>query len=179
MQEALERTQNNPSYQAFVNAVQSGVSANLCEALLRIYESGGERDIQVNLRWAYTLPTNEQQEEAFSFDSSYIPTLKEAAAVLRATDPYENYLLQGDVIGLRRDELLGMGRVTIKAKIADKDGQVLVDLEGEDYSEAVTAHERGALVSVRGRLRHTNARWMLENPQQFTILEDRPLPPGR
>ncbi len=174
--EAAEKSRNDPSYRAFVNAVHSGVSANLCEALVNVYESGGEQAIHVNLRWAYTLRQHDQQGETFDFDSEYIPVLREAAAVLREVDPYENYLLQGEIISLRRDKLRETGRVAVKGKVDDKERQVLVHLESSDYSNALTAHDVGAIVSVRGRLRNRGTQWFLENPTNFLVLDDRTFP---
>ena len=174
-QEAAEKSTHDPGYRAFVNAVHSGVSANLCEALLRIHESGGDRGIQVNLRWAYTLPPDNQQEETFDFDSEYIPVLRGAAEVLRATDPHEDYLLLGDVIGLRRDALLQAGQIVVKAKVDDAVRKVHVDLESQDYDEAVTAHKDRVPIRIRGRLRKIGIKWILENPKGIRILEDKPL----
>jgi hypothetical protein len=172
-QQAVESSRIDPTYRAFVNAVPRGVSANLCEALVRIHESGGEQAIQVNLRWAYTLPEHEHEKETFNFDSTYVPVLKEAATVLRATDPFENFFLLGEVVGLRRDQLLETGQVTIRANIEGKERRVLVDLGGSDYSRAVAAHDTGARVGVRGRLRNKNIKWYLENPRDFSTYEDR------
>lgn len=174
-QEAKEESPHDPEYRAFVNAIHSGVSANLCEALLRIHESGGDRGIQVNLRWAYTLPADGQQEETFDFDTEYIPVLRGAAEVLRATDPHEDYLLLGDVIGLRRDVLLQTGQIVVKAKVDDAVRKVQVDLESQDYDDAVMAHKEGIPISIKGRLRQVGIKWILENPKGVHILEDRPL----
>lgn len=174
-QEAAEESAHDPEYRAFVNAIHSGVSANLCEALLRIHESGGDRGIQVNLRWAYTLPPDDQQEETFDFDSEYIPVLRGAAEVLRATDPHEDYLLLGDVTELRRDALLQTGQIVVKAKVDDAVRKVQVDLESQDYDEAVMAHKEGVPIRVKGRLRQKGIKWILENPKDLRVLEDRPL----
>lgn len=176
-EEATEQSKIDATYRAFVNGVYSGVSANLCEALVKINESSGERGVKVNLRWAYTLPERGRQRRTFEFDPSSVPVLREAAAILRETDPFEDYLLTGRVIGLHRDELIRMGRVTVKADVEGVNRNVIVDLARTDYSEAVFAHDSGLIVGVRGRLRHTGTRWFLEEPREFSILEDRPLSP--
>jgi len=174
-QEAAERSKDDPTYRAFVNAVHSGVSANLCEALVKIQESGEEQGLHVDLRWAYTLPEPGRQRETFEFESSSVPVIRDGAAVLRETDPYENYLLIGRVVTLHRDQVVDLGQVTIKGNVDDVTRHVLVDLGGDDYSEAVIAHDSGAWVRVQGRLRNKGPRWFLEAPRGFSILENRPL----
>lgn len=174
-QEAAEESKNDPTYRAFLNAVHSGVSANLCEALVKMHDSGEERGLQVDLRWAYTLPEPGRRRETYELGPSSVPAIRDGAAVLRKTHPFENYLLIGRVVTLHRDQVVDLGQVTIKGNVEDVTRHVYVDLGSEDYTEAVTAHDNGAWVRVQGRLRSKGPRWFLEAPRGFSILEDRPL----
>jgi hypothetical protein len=171
---AAGESRSDPYYQAFVSAVHSGVSANLCESLVKMYESGRQEGIQVDLRWAYTLPQRREEQLSFNFDYDEVEVLRGAATVLRATDPFENYLLMGEVVGLRRDDLLHTGRATVRATVEGKQRHVTVDLGHSDYNNAVASHYSGRRIRVRGRLQHINTQWILEEPRDFGVVSDDP-----
>jgi hypothetical protein len=145
---------------AFENAVASGVSANLCEAVAGLIEQSHGLDI--SMTWARTRPAPEAHRKiVFSQNDSEI--LKEAARTFRLRQPKADITLYGTVHKLRRDQDEVEGVVTLKAIVEDKMQSVRAVLDQTNYSTAVQAHDAQNQVIVTGDLERVGQRWQLTN----------------
>ena len=154
---------------AFADSVASGVSANLCDALVQIIESFPTLDVGVS--WARTRPMS-APEVFIRFGGADAPLLKEAARSFREREPRPDMRLHGFVRLLKREpaDLDGVIRLT-----TDIDGQrqsVVAVLEREDYERAVQAHRDNALVVLTGDLERVGQRWRLLNPHLENVISD-------
>jgi hypothetical protein len=156
---AAERALSGDS-SAFENAVSSGVSANLCEAVAGLIEQSS--GLEISVTWARTRPTPESHRKVV-FSGNDAEILKEAARTFRLRQPKEDVSLFGTVIRLQRDQT-EEGKITLKAMIDDKPQSVNVQLDGEAYQIAIRAHEEKRPVIMRGDLRRTGQRWQMTNP---------------
>jgi hypothetical protein len=158
--EAAENVAAGAGMKAFEEAVEYGVSANLCEALSEmIVQSNG---LDVSLTWARTRPTPEPLRR-IQFSVADAEILKEAARTFRARHPIHNVSLYGTVHKLKRDQDDVEGHVTLKAVIEDKLQSVSAILDQANYSEAVKAHDEKSHVLVKGDLERVGQRWQLTN----------------
>lgn len=145
---------------AFENAVASGVSANLCEAVAGLIEQSEGLDI--SLTWARTRPTPEAiRKVVFSQNDAEI--LKEAARTFRLRQPKPDMTLYGTVHKLKRDQDEVEGVVTLKAIVEDKMQSVRAVLDQTNYSTAVQAHDAQKQVIVTGDLERVGQRWQITN----------------
>ena len=156
LRDAAEDNRNRGKFffGSFVDAVQAGVSANLCEALTASSDHGKApfSPIEVGVTWSYavgrsaTLPST-----AVRFDSSTVSFIRQAAGEFRARNP-EVVTLNGWVHILERESLKGPGLVRILTRIDDRAIAVRARLRKEHYEAAIDAHKSGSFVTVTGTL---------------------------
>ena len=152
---------------AFGETGGSGVSANLCEAVVRIVEPFSTLDVGVS--WARTRPMS-APEALVRFGRADAAILREAARSFRERAPQPDVRLHGFVKVLKRDQADVEGMIRL---VADVDGQqrsIVVTLEREDYQRAVQAHHDKALVVLAGDLDRVGQRWQLLNPHLDNVI---------
>ena len=154
---------------AFEETVASGVSANLCEALVRIIAPFPMLDVGVS--WARTRPVI-VPGTVVRFGRADAALLREAARSLRERAPRPDMRLHGFVRLLRRGEAEDDGTIRLATDIDGQRQSVVAVLEQADYERAVQAHKDRALVVLAGDLERTGQRWRLLNPRLTDVIRD-------
>ena len=165
---ALERTAAGEA-DAFGETVVSGVSANLCEALVRIIEPFPT--LEVGVSWARTRSAP-VSGTVVRFGRSDAAILQEAARSFRDRAPRPDVRLYGFVRRLKRGESEDDGTIGL---VTDVDGQrqsVEAVLDARDYERAVQGHRDRALVILEGDLERRGQRWRLLNPRLENVIRD-------
>ena len=165
---AVERTAAGDEG-AFRESLAGGVSANLCEALVRIIEPFPTLDVEVS--WARARPMT-ASGAVVRFGRADTDVLQEAARLLRDRAPRPDVRLHGFVQLLKRGQTDDDGAVGV---VTDIDGQrqsVAAVLEREDYERTVQAHHDRALVVLAGDLDRMGQRWRLLNPRLENVIRD-------
>ena len=157
------------TFSPFADAVQLGVSANLCESLVGFFEIQNSHEIEVSFGWAQNrpLPTNVHSRILISND--IIPTITEAARIFRQTDTLLDYPLRGPVIKLERQDGHSDGHVTIMTIVEDMMRKVTLQLPEDEYELATKAHQNYQSVQVRGNLSKVGRLYQLKSPTSFSI----------
>ncbi len=155
---------------AFAESVASGVSANLCEALIKIIAPFPRLDISV--LWARTRPVKRASPPVSWFGLADVALLDEAARSLRERAPKPDMHLHGFIRILERTEEEADGTIRFRAEVDGKWQSVAAVLEQADYERAVQAHKDRAPVILKGDLERTGQRWKLLNPQLESVLRD-------
>jgi hypothetical protein len=155
----------------FTEAVPTGVSANLCEALVGL---GGEagHPFELALRLAPSRPLRTRRFEPVRFRRDHLPVLASAAREMRERVPEEGAVVAGNVVRLHR-EGPGSGEISIAGTVEGDDRlrRVWMNLGDQDYAAATRAHQEMFTVSVRGDLVRRGTRLYLTNPAAFRIVE--------
>ncbi len=146
----------------------SGVSANLCEALVRIIEPFPALDI--NVSWARTRPTT--TSGTVRFGQSDAALLREAARLLRERAPKPDMRLHGFVRILEHGEKEADGTIRLRTEIDGQRQSVTAVLEQADYECAVQAHGDRVPVVLLGDLERAGQRWKLLNARIEDVLRD-------
>ena len=154
---------------AFEQTVANGVSANLCEALVRIIEPFPTLDVGVS--WARTRPVSITGTVA-RFGRADAALLREAARSLRERAPRPDMRLHGFVRRLKRGETEDDGTIRLATDIDGQPQSVVAVLEQADYERAVQAHKDRALVVLAGDLERAGERWRLLNPHVEGVIRD-------
>ncbi|MDE0170133.1 MAG: hypothetical protein OXS29_11535 [bacterium] len=155
---------------AFAEALESGVSANLCEALVRIIEPFPRLDI--NVLWARTRRVKAPRP-VVRFGRADAPLLQEAARSLRERAPRPDVRLIGYVRRLTRGEAEEDGTIRLATKSIDGKAQsVTALLERQDYEHVVQAHSDRVPVLLKGDLERMGQRWRLLSPHLEEVLRD-------
>ena len=173
---ALEATRTAAEYSAvtgtmehFTKAIPSGVSANLCEAIVGMNESGGGGGLEIGLRWAPARPVRRDVARNVVFAADAIPLIEEAARIFRKTPPQEGFEVEGYVVKLARRELGGEGIVTVASFVDDSPRLISVRLGAEDYERAIQAHQYGLKVVCYGNLIKQGGQFALANYREFVL----------
>ena len=155
---------------AFVESVYRGVSANLCESLVRLVDPFPALDISV--AWAQTRPIS-LPRKVFRFAAADAAILREAARGFRNQEPQPDTHLFGTVHRLKREEEEAGGTIYLWTSIDGKNRSVAVVLKGSDYDRAVQAHKDKLPMILKGDLERIGQRWRLLNPHIDAIIDSR------
>ena len=168
---ASEALDTDAGLDAFVTRETSGISANLCEALVSL---AGEEAVGFDVQFAWSLDRPVAGlVPRVSFNEESIPVLREAARELREKLPEDEVRIRGNVVRLHREGQLGHGEVTIAGLvIGDPLGKlrrIYLDLAESHYSIAIRAHQSFADVEVVGSLIQRGTRTYLNNTRDFVV----------
>ncbi len=166
--EAAERTVGGEA-DAFARAVELGVSANLCEALVEVIDPFPF--LNVSVTWARTRPVSVARN-VVRFSGSDVPVLREAARSFRDREPRPDVDIFGIVRTLARDEAEVDGTVTLLAFIEGRNQSVKTVLRQSDYERAILAHKEKAPVIIKGDLERIGQRWHLLNPVIADVIRE-------
>ena len=170
--EATEKTVGGDTG-AFSEAVARGVSANLCEALVKLIEPFSTLDI--SLVWARTHPMSTARN-VVHFDAHDAPILREAARSFRDREPRPGICLFGVVQRLKRGETDTEGTIALWASIDGQNQAVVAVLKQSDYERAIQAHETKSPLVIEGDLERTGQRWRLLNPRIADVILNKDVP---
>ena len=168
---AVELAHSGDGTSAFEQAVSSGVSANLCEAVAKLIEQA--KSLEIIVSWARTRPTPEALRK-ITFSDSDGSVLAEAARAFRAKQPRQGVTLFGSVHKLKREQYEIDGQVTLKAEVDGKMQSVNAILDQHNYSVAISAHDARNPVVVTGDLERAGQRWKLTNANIRALGTDDP-----
>ena len=152
---------------AFLQAVDNGVSANLCEALVKLIEPFEALD--VSLTWARTRPMNTPRE-VVHFGKGDAPILRAAARLFRDHGPKPDVLLFGYIQRLKGRHEETYGTITLRAYVDGQIQSVVAVLTQSDYERAIRAHEHMAPVIIAGDLERIGQRRRLLNPRVVAVI---------
>lgn len=166
---AIAETRIGDGAIAFESAVEHGVSANLCEAISRLIETGSGVDISVT--WAQTRPAPETRR-VVRFSPGDAEILVEAAKGYRQRAPKSDVELLGYVHLLKREQTKVEGLVTLRAEVDGIRQSVQAILDERQYSIAVSAHDAKVPIIMKGDLARFGQRWRLSNISRVRKIED-------
>lgn len=156
---ATENMNRGYSY-GFEQAVEYGVSANLCEAVGKLAQSVSTFDISFN--WAMTHPSDAIRGPV-SFSREDVPILKKAASNFRMPELEYGRLLSGFVYRLTRDRGSRYGIVSMRASVEGTSRSVVAELDKRDYERAAETHTYNSRISLIGDLERVGQRLYLRN----------------
>ena len=170
--EATEKTVGGDAG-AFSEAVARGVSANLCEALVKLIEPFLALDI--SLVWARTHPMSTARN-VVRFAAHDAPILRQVARSFREREPRPDICLFGVVQRLKRYETDTEGTIALRASINGQNQEVVAVLKQSDYERAIWAHKTKSPLVMEGDLEGAGQRWRLLNPRIADVIlnEDAP-----
>ena len=157
---------------AFADSVDKGVSANLCDALVKLI--GPFPTLDISVAWARTRPISPPQE-VFRYSRADAAILSEAARQFRNREPQPDTYLFGNVQRLRRDEDEASGTIYLRTSVDGKNRSVAVVLKKTEYDRAIQAHKEKMPIILQGDLERSGQRWRLLNARIEAIIRDEQL----
>ena len=171
-----------------VSNYATGLSANMCDALLDITEAGTSHDVAFAVSWSPRLtpaPDLVAMSTGITIDAPAAELLKAASKHLRRMEESRQITIEGRVVLLKSDSQPWEDEPddlhTVVIAWLDTDGRVVrtrTVLAPTDYITACTAHIQGSTVSVSGVLERRGKYTRLLNPERFGLGLQRTLLPG-
>jgi hypothetical protein len=169
--DAAEIHSKEGGFEGFVERVPRGVSANLCDAVVKIIDPDRVRAVDVSFSWAVKSTSLDVPRE-IAFEPSIRPTVEQAAEALKEQDPQHDITLVGFIHKLsRKQQTVSSGRIYLETLFFEGRRSVEIELDAETYHRAVVAHDRKRQVSFSGTLKKYGGRFRLDEPHNFRELE--------
>jgi hypothetical protein len=170
---AVAHTVATGKFDGFEEAVQHGVSANLCDALsgLSLFE-GFPHVAFIELSWALSRPVPPLANQRFAVTPEHARVFKEVATVLKTKAPGEEFEARGPVTRLRREPPAPRGEITLVGNVDGVGRNISISLSGDDHSLAVRAHDERKYLSAIGVLRKEGRSYRLTDPRNVRIVEE-------
>ena len=158
----------------FKNAVDYGVSANLCASVANIVKKG--KGVDIGIQWAAARPANVPNSN-FRFTEDSADILNDAAKFFRDTEPSdessygERLIAQVDRLdrGLYRFDgraALSVWRGSHRARI-----RIKVKFDKPDYERVIQAFQGNRKISLIGDMHRVGKTYELRNPRNLIISE--------
>jgi hypothetical protein len=170
VQRAAERAIATATLDPFREAVQSGVSANLCDAIVGMAGTSGQsRGVAFRFTWSRSRPLRDENPDGVRLTADAMPVIEEAGRVLREEAPIEEFDLQGVVVALERPAGAEVGTVTVLGFVDERTRRIRMELRDPDYTLAVRAHADRTPVLCTGLLVKEGRSYVLARPLDFRL----------
>jgi hypothetical protein len=168
---AAEEAAASGRLDSFEDGIPSGISANLCNALVGMIEDKEfVRGLVFSFSWSRTRPLLQEVPPHIFISPDSFPVIEEAGRRLREISPQEEFELIGIVVKLDRGPEERLGRVTALGFVDNRPHSIRMELGVEDYSQATTAHNERKLIQVRGDLFKEGRSYVLRDPRGLRVL---------
>lgn len=140
MRDAATDATATGSFDSFSEAVDRGVTANLCEAIAGMTGALGlAADLEIGVSWSPTRPIAADTVSATRFSPDTAPVISEAARIMREATPIDEYRAVGLVVRLAQVPPEQSGRVWVLTVADDRPRTIGMTLGPADYPSAIHA----------------------------------------
>jgi len=167
---AAQQATETGDLQPFRTAVHSGVSANLCDALVGLGQISPLKGVEVSVDWSKSRPVDSVPQWTMMIGADFFPIIEEASRLFKETEPREDFELSGFVEKLERPVGVDVGNVSVTTLIEDQPRRVIIELGDPEYQIAVRAHSDSRPISCTGNLSKEGRSFRLTNPRQFEVI---------
>ncbi len=170
IRDTASRSAERGGVDAFIPTVKVGVSANLCDAIVKLHEGTEASSIRLQMSWATNGYEQPNVVSRVIIPSDIIPIIREAGLFLRSRAPATRHTLQGNVHRLDRMQHGQGGRIFISENVPGGKRRVQVDVNEDDYRAATTANVQNWQVRCEGLLMREGRHWVLYQYYDFQVL---------
>jgi hypothetical protein len=156
------------SVDVFEDAVDQGVSANLCDALYTMSEESLASSLEISVDWAVSRKPTVQADRV-TLEPKIMPLLSEASKALKKLGPFEDVEVVGVVGILDRGADDEIGMIVIEGFAMGSKRNVRIELDDAQYHRALEAHDEKRTVAIRGTLVKEGKSWRLLDPTALRI----------
>lgn len=157
------------SFKVFDAAVERGVSANMCDALIGFSGFERNRDFEVRISGAAG-PMFEGETKVFKFDADAVVAVQKASDYYKGDYTLDHRNIWGFVKKLDRPKGQDVGTITVEAAVDGVERSIKIMLNPDEYHQAVLAHDTKVIVACSGNIHIKNRRATLLNPTGFRII---------
>lgn len=154
LQDALPDCSAADSIEPAVSRVTTGVSANLCDAIMRMLEAARAEELGMSVGFASRRQVPVSLPRKATFRASDMAMLREVARGLQARNEAQFVTVLGPVVRLHSLSPATGGSATLQVDLEGRVRLVRLDLDAKNYNVALEAHKAFQFVAVQGIL-HT------------------------
>lgn len=169
---AVRESAATGSLDPFAKRMESGVSANLCDAVASIIDATTAETLAASFSFSGRRPLAKEVPREIRFSGDTAPILKEAATRLRDKATWADAEVAGSVVQLNSTNPADGGEVVLKAEIDGKLRSVRVDFDQTAYIQAIEAHRTGQWIRCTGELAREGNSMALRNARDVAVLRD-------
>lgn len=173
--ESVERFKETRNLTAFDSAVEKGVSANLCDALIGLSGEALTRDVNISLSLSRSEPEEEELPLTYILKSDQLKYLEEASNYFKEIYILNDKTISGSVVKLSHLEGEEVGIAVITTDVNGFDRNVSVELPLDEYWRAHEAHGKSENVEVTGDLHISPRSAKLLNWRDFKVIGNQDL----
>ena len=164
--EAVSIAVESQSSGHFRNAIEKGVTANLCDALSRLAKGG--KGVSIEINWSL-LRVSRTPPHSVAITYQHADILSSAANTLRTSDPSREELVSAHVIELARRPEEFDGRATLLVLRDGRNVRMSADFNQDDYATVIDAFESQTPLSLIGDVHRNAGRLELRNPHSLRL----------
>jgi hypothetical protein len=169
-QQAAVSAASSGDLDSFRDAIQAGVSANLCEALAGLGAFVDmTKGLEIGFSWSRTRPAPPSVSNRVILSDDSMLVIREAGRLLRASSPQEDFELYGVVFRLERALDAESGKIVVLGFVDGQPRRITVELTAKDYDLAVRAHKERLPIICSGDLVKEGRSFTLQNPRHFAV----------
>lgn len=176
---AIEKYEKKQDPICFEEAISSGVSANLCDAIIGISGSAHSRDVEISIQLAASERDSQEIIKKHKFLSRHISILDTASEYFKGNFVIKNYEAYGLVIRMDHEPTEDYGIIRVASLVNGATKNISIQLRLDDYWEAVKAHKPKLPVTCHGDLHVTPRSAYLVDPRSFKVVIDTDLFDGQ
>ena len=166
---ALAESLKSLSTNSFRQTVESGVSANFCDALSKL--AAGGQGISIQGRWSLLRPASKHFGQIF-VTHQHAEVLQSAATLLRRSEPSRDEQILCYVTKLEREPDEFDGRATLLALRDEKYVRLRAEFAEVMFPVVIQAFLEQRELSLIGDVYPTGNGFRLQNPRQLKLLLD-------
>ena len=166
---ALSEAVAGNTLEPFKQAVDYGVSANLCDSVAELAKKG--RGIAIDLVWAGVRPSN-APDSHFPFSANSSDILAEAAKSFRRNEPSFDEQIVAQVVELERMPDEFDGRAVILSKRDERLIRIRVKFDQSVYDMVIQAFQEQKSIRLDGDIHPGGNRYELRNPRNVSVLQE-------
>ncbi len=167
---AIDKFESNGNFMVFEEAIEKGVSANLCDALIGISGVSKSRDFEISFQLSGLDANAKEIRKSIEFMAKKVPVMETASDYYKGSYVINGYNLYGIVIKMQHEPGQDFGIVHASSLVNGQEKNISFKLNLEEYWQAVHAHESETPVSCNGDLSVTPRSATLLNPNGFKIV---------
>ncbi len=167
--DAIAESVANDDLEPFRNAIPSGVSSNLCDALAELAKDCG--GVEIGLSWAASCPPSPSvaANPRFTFSERSADILSEAARVFRRDEPSMDELVVAHVVKFEKDPEQFDGRATLSWNRENRPVRLRSEFERAAYDVVIKAFQDRAPLKLTGDIYRKGLEYELRNPRDISI----------
>jgi hypothetical protein len=154
------------------DAIERGVSHQLCVALCEIDPKVSSATVRLTSQWAEGLPVPPETPESVVLSTADFSRLRSLGDVLGALEPEPAYELEGWIKEIRFASLWDpIATVTAEGRVKGRKRMVQISVSGDALEDARKLAGKGH-IRARGTLEKAGRTWVMTNPEMVAITED-------